>query len=510
MAYWGIAYITGPNYNQPWELFDEKDLLERLQQSRQANANARANMAGAPEVEQALIDALDFRYQSEKPISDLYEWSEAYADAMRDVYKRFADDFDVITLTAEALMNRNPWNLWNLFTGEPVAGADTLEAREILENGIDRVRLSGSAPHPGMWHLYIHLMEQSPTPEVALKVGDELRHLIPDSGHIAHMPTHIDVQVGNYQDVVEWNNIAIEKDIKFWEHAGAFNFYSMYRVHNYHFKQYGAMFLGQYAPALEAVRTMHETIPDELLRVQSPPMADWLEAYMSIGTHTFVRFGRWQEAIDDPLPEDQDLYCFTTALNYYGKGVAYAALKQQDKATAAQQLFEQTRAAVPETRHLNHVPAYLLLDLASEVLAGEIAYHRGDYDEAFAHLRKAVELEDALPYDEPWGWMMPSRHALGALLLEQGHVVESAHAYEADLGLNDDVIRSNRHPNNVWSLVGLYECYTKLGRTAEARMIKPLLDAALARADKEIRTSCFCAVTTGREVAAQPGDSCCH
>ncbi len=510
MAYWGLAYIIGPNYNKPWELFTEADLLLTLQTSRDANAKARANMAGATEVEQALIEALDYRYQSEEPVPDLYVWSEAYAHAMRDVYKRFSDDPDVSALMAEALMNRTPWKMWNPRTGRPEEGADTLEAVEVLEKGIDDVRARGEQPHPGIWHLYTHLMEMSPTPEKALRVGDELRRLVPASGHLAHMPTHIDVLVGNYQDVVDWNHIGIEKDVKYWRYAGALNFYSMYRVHNYHFKQYGAMFLGQYAPALEAVETMHETIPDELVRLQEPPMADWIEAYMSIRTHTFIRFGKWQEAIDDPLPEDQELYVTTTAVNYYGKGVAYAALKQHDKAAEAQRLFEETRARLPETRHLHVVPAHLILGVASEVLAGEVAYHRGDYDEAFTHLRKAVQLEDDLPYDEPWGWMMPSRHALGALLLEQGHVQEAMEAYEADLGLNDQVIRSNQHPNNVWALVGVNECYKKLGLVDKQRMIKTQLENALARADKEISTSCFCAVTTGPDGEGAQGSSCCH
>ncbi|MGE2734717.1 tetratricopeptide repeat protein [Mycolicibacterium vaccae] len=335
-------------------------------------------------------------------------------------------------------------------------------------------------------------MEMSPTPESALRVGDELRRLVPDAGHLAHMPTHIDVQCGHYQDVVDWNSVGIDRDVKYWRHGGAHNFYSNYRVHNYHFKLYGAMFLGQYRPAIEAVRGMHETIPAELVYVESPPMADWLEGYMSIGTHALVRFGRWQELIDDPLPTDPALFCMTAAMNYYGKGVAHAALRQHDRAAEAQKLFEQTAATVPESRHLHVVRCVDILGVAREVLAGEIAYHKREYDSAFRHLRQAVRNEDDLPYDEPWGWMMPSRHALGALLLEQGHLEEAASVYEADLGLNDDVPRSNRHPNNVWALLGLHRCYELLGRDARARTVKPLLDIALARADPEVRASCFC------------------
>ncbi|MBM7368695.1 tetratricopeptide repeat protein [Gordonia hydrophobica] len=510
MAYWGLAYIAGPNYNRPWERIEETDVLGLLPECRRNLRAAGALSDRLTDVERDLIQALEVRYQDDAPPEDLYKWSAEYTVAMREVYAKHSDDMDVSGLFAEAMMNRNPWNMWSLETGAATEGSNADECRTVLEAAIEKNRAAGRDPHPGVWHLYIHLMEMSKTPEAALRVGDEIRHLVPDSGHLAHMPTHIDIQCGYYQDVVDSNHIGIEKDVKYWEYAGALNFYSNYRVHNYHFKLYGAMFLGQFDPAIEAATTMHETIPDALIRMEDPPMADWQEAYMSIGTHALVRFGKWQELIDDPLPEDQDLYLMTTAMNYYGKGIAYAALKQHDNALRAQQQFEEAAAKVPPTRILHVVPCPDILGVAREMLAGEIAYHHGDYDEAFAHLRQAVANEDSLPFDEPWGWMMPSRHALGALLLEQGHAEEAAHAYETDLGLNEDVIRQNRHPNNVWALLGLHRCYEALGRTDEARAIKPQLDIALARADKSIQTSCFCAVTTGPATVSAGQKSCCH
>lgn len=492
MAYWGIAYCVGPNYNRPWELFNETDVLNTLKAAREACAKAVEKSKNASDVEKAIINALPLRYQSDKPVADLYVWSKAYSDEMRNVYRQFDTDPDVILLFAEALMNRSPWKLWDLHTGEVPAGADTEECQAVLERGIDLCRDKG-IDHPGLWHAYIHTMEMCQHPEKALRVADELGRMTSDSGHLAHMGTHIYVQCGHYHDVVYWNDIGIAKDTKYWEYAGALNFYSLYRLHNYHFKQYGAMFLGQYKPAMEAVEAMHKTIPDALIRMESPPMADFLEAYMSIGTHTYVRFGKWQELINDPFPEDQKLYCTVTAMNWYGKGIAYANLKQFDKALEAQRKVKEVAATIPETRYLHNVPASQILELAQEMLAGELEYHRGNHEVAFKHLRRCVELEDAMPYDEPWAWMMPSRHALGALLSEQGQYREAAHAYEADLGLNDTVIRTNRHPNNVWALLGLHRCYEKLGESAKAEQIKPQLDLALARADRNIYASCFCA-----------------
>ncbi|GFE48517.1 hypothetical protein So717_02700 [Roseobacter cerasinus] len=492
MASWGRAYVIGPNYNRPWEAFTPEQLRKMLAKSRAAIRTAKATMGSASEVEQALILALEHRYPSDEPAPDLSIWSTAYAQAMREVYARFPEDPDVATLFAESMMNRTPWQMWDLRSGQPEPGSDTLECREVLEDGLQKVAARGAQRHPGLLHLYIHLMEMSPVPEVALRHADELRELVPAAGHLAHMATHIDVLCGHYQDVVTWNHKGILADEAYWRHAGAMNFYSLYRVHNYHFKLYGAMFLGQFRPAMEAVEGMMKTIPDALVRCEDPPMADWLEGYLSIKTHALIRFGRWQALIDDPLPEHSVDYAMTTALNWYGKGIAYAALQQPDKADEARRAFEAAAARVPDSRYIHVVPCTQILAVAREMLNGEVEYHRGKYDVAFARLRQAVVLEDALPYDEPWPWMMPSRHPLGALLMEQGHHVEAAAIYEADLGLNDTCIRANRHPSNVWALKGLHACYLALGQTREAAMIKPQLDVALSRADPGVYASCFC------------------
>ena len=126
------------------------------------------------------------------------------------------------------------------------------------------------------------------------------------------------------------------------------------------------------------------------------------------------------------------------------------------------------------------------------MLAGELEYRRGNFDEGYAHLRRSIELDDALPYDEPWSWMQPTRHAYGALLLEQGHVEEAEAVYRADLGLDGKLARAYQHPDNVWSLHGFHECLTRLGKVDEAQMIGQRLGLALARTDVPVRSSCYC------------------
>ena len=205
-----------------------------------------------------------------------------------------------------------------------------------------------------------------------------------------------------------------------------------------------------------------------------------------------VRFGLWDEIIAEPLPSDPGLYCVTTALAHYAKGVAHAASSRVAEAERERERFRAALVRVPETRYLFTNRAVDILAVAGAMLDGEIEYRKGNYDAAWINLRGAVELDDTLPYDEPWGWMQPTRHALGALLLEQGEVESAAAVYAADLGLDATLARACQHPNNVWSLHGYHECLLRLGRTDEAAQLKPQLDRALAAADVQITSSCAC------------------
>ncbi|KEX91679.1 hypothetical protein HA62_23200 [Pseudomonas putida] len=494
MAYWGIAYASGPNYNKRWDAFIEQELKEAVAQARLATQIALVHLEGTTPVEQALIHALQQRYQAEQTssVDELFTWNDAYAASMRDVYQRFPDDPDVVALFAEALIDRTPWQLWDLKTGQPAAGADTLETVAVLERALQRMEQHGEAPHAGVLHMYVHTLEMSPYPERALRAGDILRDLVPDAGHLRHMPSHIDVLCGDYRGAMITNQRAIEADSLYLAKEGPINFYTLYRSHNYHFKLYSAMFLGQYQPALEAAEQLAETIKEDLLRVETPPMADWLESFVSMKAHVQIRFGKWQDILATPLPQDPTLYCVTTAMLHYAKGVAFAACGQVANAETEHHLFLEAWARVPDTRYLFNNKCNDILAVAAGMLRGEIEYRKGNFDEAFAHLREAQSLDDHLPYDEPWGWMQPVRHALGALLLEQGRVEEALHAYRADLGLDNTLSRASWHLDNVWSLHGYVECLKRLGRDGEAAAAQVRLNLAMARADVEISASCFC------------------
>lgn len=489
LARWGVAYAVGPNYNKGWEAFDPVDLAASLARARMELGLAAHGRAGA--LERGLIDALTARFPTEDPADAeaLNAGHTAYADAMSALAQAYPDDVDVAALAADALLNVTAWALWDSRTGQPAPGSRVVEAKRILDGALGT---QVGRAHPGILHLYIHAMEMSTTPQDALPAADLLRGLVPDAGHLQHMPSHIDVLCGNYRDSVVANRAAVQVDRRFVDHQGPLNFYSLYRAHNLHFVVYSAMFEGNSATALQAADELAGQLTPDLLAIESPPMADWLEAFVPLRVHVLVRFGRWADLIATPLPDDPQLYCTTTATVHYGRGVAHAAGGHLDQAAAERELFTAAHARIPESRYLFNNTSRDILAVAAAMLDGEIDYRAGRFDDAFAHLRRAVDLDDNLPYDEPWGWMQPTRHALGALLLEQGRIEEAAQVYAADLGLDPTLSRPCQHPGNVWSLHGYHECLTRLGRDAEAVIIGKQLELACARADVPIEASCAC------------------
>ncbi|MEM7176631.1 MAG: hypothetical protein AAGD47_15255 [Pseudomonadota bacterium] len=486
IAYWGIAHAIGPNYNKPWEFFEPDERVQTLTRAHEMLEKARALKPQVSTLEAELIEALANRFPTDPEIEDYGPWNDDFSEAMRGVYKQYPDDLDVACIFAEALMNRTPWALWDLANGQPAEGASTTEAVEVLERAfaIDPAAWN----HPGLLHMYIHLMEMSPTPEKALRHGDRLVDLVPESGHLVHMATHIDVLCGDYQNVVWRNHRAAEVDRKYEAMAGSENFYTLYRIHNVHFESYGGMFLGQPEVALSAAERLMEMLPDPVIRF----MPQLFESFYGKKIHVMVRFGQWTEILNEPFPEDKELYCYTTAAMHQARAIALANLHRIDAAEAERKIAVKTRAAVPEDRMVFNNTAEDVLMIGEAMMDGELAYKAGRIDEGLDHLRRSVELDDALLYDEPWGWMQPTRHALGALLMEQGHFGEAEAVYRADLGYDQTLSRPCQHPRNVWSLHGLHECLVKRGETDESMHVKRLLDQAMARATVPIHASCYC------------------
>jgi tetratricopeptide (TPR) repeat protein len=343
---------------------------------------------------------------------------------------------------------------------------------EVLEKGLQH-----SPNFPALCHLYIHAIEASPHPEKALPAANRLRGAMPGAGHLVHMPSHIDVLVGDYQSVIRANQKAIKVDAEFVKREGADNFYTGYRIHNHHFLIYGAMFDGQSKLALRTARELQKQVPVELLKKQT----DFFDAFMPMPFHVFVRFGRWEEILKEPEPAEY--LPMSRSIRHYARALAYSATGRIDKAETEQAAFKLAKATVPESSILFNNTSLSILGVAEEMMAGEIAYRKGKSKAAFKHLREAVRLDDAMNYEEPWAWMQPARHALGALLLESGKIAEAETVYRADL---------KRHPNNPWALHGLAESLAAQDKPAQAAKFKKQFKIATVRADVIIDRSCYC------------------
>jgi len=459
MAWWGRAISAGPNINNP--LMDEP--AEKA--AWEATEQALALVDKASPVEQALIRAVAKRYAWPAP-EDRRPLDVAYADAMRAVWKEYPNDADVGVLYADAMMNLRPWDLWSQ-EGEP--RPETPEIMATLERVMEMV-----PDHPAACHFYIHTMEASPSPEKALPAADRLRDRVPGAGHLVHMPSHIDIRLGRYPQAMLANQKAIEAD-RAWIAQGGF--YTMYRAHNFHFLAYAAMFDGQKKIAVQAARDMIAQIPLEIVRAYP----DFLDGFIAVPTHVMVRFGMWNELIAEPKPPE-DLVV-TVAFWHYGRTVAYAALGKVAEAGKEFDALKKAYDAVPESRLIGNNSARTVLDVGLPMAEGELEYRRGNYDHAFELLREAVRRDVALRYDEPWGWMMPVRHSLGALLVEQGRLQEAETVYREDLAL---------HPGNGWALHGLAECLRRTGRADAAAEVDGRFASAWARSDIAIKGSCFC------------------
>jgi tetratricopeptide (TPR) repeat protein len=398
-----------------------------------------------------------------------------------------------MALFVEALMMRTVRRLWNLKTGAPAPGSDALEALHICERSIRLADEAGAPKHPAVLHLHIHLLEMSHMPERALRSADVLGTLSPDAGHMNHMPGHIYVLCGDYEKAKIASEKAVRANDLYLAYADNPTSYLLSCCHDLHLMMFTCMFLGQYGSALWAADEVRRLANREAITIPDRPKLTWtLEGYYGMKSHVLVRFGRWRDIIDEPVVTEPELYVVTAAMQHYAKGVAHAALREFAQAEEQRGALQAHVQRIPPERRFLSNPTRASLAVAMALLDGELSYHQGQHDDAFKHLRQAVELDDNLSYTEPWAWMHPPRHALAALLLDQGHVEEAEQVYRDDLGLSGKVQRCAQHPDNVWALHGLVECLKRRGETAELAGYQRKLADALAKTDTIVSSSCLC------------------
>jgi tetratricopeptide (TPR) repeat protein len=457
MAYWGISVANGPHINNP--------AVDPAHARAAWVALGRARAAAADPVERELIEALATRYADPQP-ADRAPLDKAYANAMRSVWKKHPRDADIGALFAEALMDLRPWDLWTI---EGAAQPGTAEILRVLESVL------ALGDHPLALHLYIHAVEASPEPGKADVAADRLRELVPGVGHLVHMPSHIDVRRGRWQQAVVANQKAIAADEEYGRHAPPPGFYRIYMAHNRHMLTFAAMMQGNGRQALGMARELMGSFPKEWLQAMAP-LAD---GFLATPYHLHLRFGKWSEMLAEP--EAEEIFPLARALRLYARGVALAALKRPAEARAEQKAFREARSRVPKEARFDNNTAADLLAIADAALEGEILYREGKSAEAFASLREAVKKEDKIRYAEPPDWIQPVRHTLGAALLDSGAALEAEAVYLEDL---------QRWPENLWSLAGLTQSLRAQGKKpgeADARLRR-----AGRHADIEPSSSCLC------------------
>lgn len=461
MAWWGVALAAGPNYNSP---IDE----ERNRRAVAATQKAVALAPQADERERAFVAALATRYSAD-PSRDRKALDEAYAAAMRDLARRRPDDLEAQTLYAESMMDLRPWDL---YASDGTPRPDTPEIVATLEQVLAR-----DPSHPGANHFHVHAVEASSEPGRGTASADRLRTLVPGAGHLVHMPAHIYMRTGRYADASEANVEAIATDRAYFAKAEpSLEYRMMYFPHNIDFLWSAASMEGRSAEALRAAREMQAATPVDMVR-QMPDMEGGLVAPLFV----LARFGKWDDILAEPAPP-ADLP-FATASRHFARGLAYARKNDLGKADAELVALRAVAGTTPPERTIQIVNrAKDILDVETEVLAGEIAIDAKRPEDAVKHLEKAVALQDELRYMEPPPFFYPVRQSLGAALLAAGRPADAEVVYLADL---------KRNPDNGWSLYGLEQSLRAQGKDSDAAAARQRFDGAWSRADVPLTSSRF-------------------
>ncbi|MFG0276230.1 MAG: hypothetical protein ACF8QF_14365 [Phycisphaerales bacterium] len=462
VAWWGVALCHGPHINFPMVPPD------RAKAAWDALQKAVALIDHASPVEADLIRALEHRYAMPQP-EDRSELDIAYASAMYDLYRKYPDDLDIGTMAVEALMDLQPWDLWN---DDGTPKGRTNHIIDMLEG----IRAK-NPDHPGANHLYIHCVEASPDPYRGLDAADRLRAAVPAAGHLLHMPSHIDVQTGRWPQATIANERAQVADTAYRKISGTQGLWAMYMAHNDHMRAFANMMQGRSADSIDAAQAMVAAVPDEFIRESGV----FVDPYMGVVFEVQMRFGKWDDILAYPEPPAE--LPITRALWRYTRAVAYAAKGEISNAEAERARFHEACAEVPEDAIMGINPAAKILIIAGHMLEGEIHLAQGDLDASIEELRKAVAVEDTLMYMEPPDWIQPVRHTLGAVLAKAERWEEAEAVHRKDL---------EHWPENGWSLYGVANALEKQGKTADAAPYRERFEAAWSNADITIGTTCAC------------------
>lgn len=462
MAYWGYAYVLGPNYNAGME-------PDNFQRAWAATQKAQKLAAKCTPKEKALIGALTTRY-TETPPADRSPLDIAFAAAMKKVYDQFPTDPDIGALYAEAQMDLHPWDLYDKKTKAAKSWTPTLLT--VLES-----LLKKNPRHPGAHHLYIHAVEASAMPEKAMASAALLDSLVPGAGHLLHMPSHIYINTGDYHLGSLSNVSSVEADSNYITTCHAQGAYPLaYFPHNYHFLVATATLEGNSDLAWLAARKVQHYTAKEVMR---QPGWGTLQHYYTIPYYVAAKFSMWDTLLAEPKPGNDLIY--PQAIWHYARGMAF--LGKHDLPHAQEEM--KSLAALATDTTLKNITVWNintsvdLVQIASKVLSAGIAAQQNQLDKSAALLNEAIALEDNLNYNEPPDWFFSVRHHLGAVLLKAGKNAEAERVYRQDL---------LTWRKNGWALIGLYNALEKQ-KNNEAQAVKSAFEKSWQHADIKLAAS---------------------
>jgi len=459
MAYWGVALALGPNINAAMTKSQERQALAALQ-------NARAHSAHVSAAERGYIEALSKRYSAKGRSRKALD--QAYADAMRSVWREFPGDPDAGVLFAEAMMDLRPWDLWTE-KGEPRPGTE--EILSTLESVISRF-----PDHPGACHYYIHAVEASPAPERALACAERLPALMPGAGHVVHMPAHVYMRLGRYHESVERSAHAASVDRKYLAGNKETERYATgYYTHNLHFLWASLAMEGRRAESLKVAREFAMTMTEAAARKDTGK-----QLYLPTPLWSMIRFGQWDVMLREPAPPKE--FRLHQGLWRLGRGLALAGTGRLYGAEAELTVLAGLTKRLGRDRTSHEAVERTLLKISERMLAAEVALRQEKHDNAITMFKDAVVLEEELPYSEPPYWPIPVRHYLGAALLAAGRYGEAERVYRTDLAKN---------PNNGWALFGLAQSLHAQEKTYEAKEIERQFNNVWSNADVVLLSSRF-------------------
>jgi tetratricopeptide (TPR) repeat protein len=460
MSFWGQAYALGPNINDP--LPDD----ERKKNYNKAIKEAINSLNTATQKERDLIEALSHRYSTDLS-KDVAELNVTYMKAMEKVVKKYPDDANIQTLYAAAVMNTTPWNYWDK-EGNPQP--NIAEAKAALEKAIEI-----DPDNPGAHHYYIHMVEL-PKPDLGVPSADRLGELMPSAGHLVHMPSHIYIRVGRYKDAVEANQKAILADEDYISQCYAQGMYPLgYYPHNIHFLWSAASLLGASDIAIDAAKKTAEKVP-----VGEMKEMHFLQNFAATPLLAYTRFGKWNDILTYPKPNDDITHL--KLIWHYSRGIAF--IKKDNLKEAKEELDAIQKYISDPDMETNMAtgfdPGTMIAKLAYEIVSGEYAFANNKVDMAIEHLKRAVEIEDNLTYNEPSAWHIPPRQNLG-------HILMKAEKYEAAEQIYREDLRVLRQ--NGWSLIGLHNALKAQNKIDEANTIKTEFEKAWKDADIKVTAS---------------------